>query len=84
MMDEQELEALATALEAHMHAHAIGHGKRRRHWPRRVALVCVALAGAGLINYIVEDVGLRSVAHSGEMILAALFEAIFTKAREFE
>jgi hypothetical protein len=84
MMDESEIEVLAELLEARMHGNVVGHGRRRKHWPRRVALVCVALAGAGLIQYIVEDVGLRTFAHTGEMVLAALFEAIFTKAREFE
>lgn len=85
MMDEAEIEALATILEARLHQHeAARHHSRRKHWPRRAMLVCVVVIAAGLIHYVVEDVGLRSAAQSGEMVLAALFEAVFTKAREFE
>jgi hypothetical protein len=84
MMDESEIEVLAELLEARMHGNAAAHHRRRKHWPRRVILVCVALAGAGLIQYIIEDVGLRNFAHSGEMVLAALFEAVFSKGREVD
>lgn len=85
MMEETEIEMLATVLEARLHQHETArHHSRRKHWPRRAALACVVVVAAGLIHYIIEDVGLRSAAQSGEMILAALFEAVFTKAREFE
>lgn len=86
MMEEQEIEALATILEARMQQHqsARAHAPPRKHWKRRCVLLGVVVIAAGFIHFIIEDVGLRSAAQSGEMVLAALFEAVFTKAREFE
>lgn len=84
MIDPQEVEAIIDIVEARIHEH--GEAKKpqqqRRHWPRRVVILAVVLGLGVLLHHFIESVGARSALQSAELALAALFDSIFSKARE--
>lgn len=80
-MTEEEVEAIAAAVRAGMHAEEVEE-KKRRHWPRRVVLCFVVFGAAAITHKLIEHHGLAHFMQSAELGFAALFDSIFTKVRE--
>lgn len=79
MIDPEEIEAIAQAVEGRLHHTNTG---KRRHWPRRALILVVVLLLGVAIQRGIDDHGLRNFSHSCELFLAALIEATFNRAKE--
>lgn len=82
MIDPNEVEAIVTVVEASLHEAEGKEKQLRRHWPRRVAILGGVLVIGVVLHHIIEDTGLRSFMQSSEMVMAAMLDAAFAKARE--
>lgn len=82
MIDPNEVEAIVTVVEARLHEAEGTEKKLRRHWPRRVAIIAGVLVLGAAIHHVIENTGLRSFMQSSEMVLAAMIDVAFSKARE--
>lgn len=82
MIDPNEVEAIVTVVEARLHEAEGSKQTQRRHWPRRVVIMGGVLVMGAAIHHVIENTGLRSFMQSSEMVLAAMLDAAFSKARE--
>lgn len=82
MIDPQEVEAIVAIVEAKMHEQEEAKRPPRRHWPRRVVLTGSVLVAAVVTHKLIEHEGAAHFLQSAELGLAALFDSIFSKARE--
>jgi hypothetical protein len=84
-MKQTDIDRIAAAVEKRIQTEAkpIPAAKpKRRHWPRRAVILVVTFGLGVLLHHFIEETGLRSALQSTELALAAVFDCIFTKARE--
>lgn len=82
MIDPNEVEAIASVIEARLHE---AEGKEKqicRHWPRRVGLSVAVMVLAIFTHWLIAREGAEHLLQSAELGLAAPFDSLFTKARE--
>lgn len=95
MLEAEEIEAIAQRLEERLAqreaavAATIASIERpvevrgkAKHWPRRVFLAVLVLAGGVVVHYLIEETGARSALQSAELGMGALIEVIFTRVKE--
>jgi formate/nitrite transporter FocA (FNT family) len=84
-LDNDDLERIATLIEARMHHEAPPISRRElflKHLPRRCLILGVVLGCGVVLHIIIEDTAARSFLQSAELALAAMFEAAFTRIKE--
>ena len=81
MIDPEEVEAIVAVVEARIHA-VEPPKMRRSHWPRRIVLTGAVMAAAIITHKIIEHEGAEHFLQSAELGLAALFDSLFSRARE--
>lgn len=84
-MKQSDIDRIAAAVEKRIQAEAKpvpATKQKRRHWPRRAVILVVTFGIGVLLHHVIEETGLRSLLQSTELALAAIFDCIFTKARE--
>jgi hypothetical protein len=79
MIDQEEIELIISTIEGHQERQV---QERKKHWPRRIGIICGVLVIGVVIQEVIDDYGLRSAAHSAELLVASLIEAAFNKGRE--
>lgn len=81
-MSEDDLQHVATILEARMHdAVQTRQQVKRSHWKRRTILVVVVLATGYATHYAIES-GFAAAAQSFELVLASLIDSIYARVKE--
>lgn len=84
-MKQTDIDRIAAAVEKRIQAEAKpvpATKPKRKHWPRRAVILAVTFGIGVLLHHLIEETGLRSLLQSTELALAAIFDSIFTKARE--
>lgn len=84
-MKQTDIDRIAAAVEKRIQAEAKpvpATKPKRKHWPRRAVILVVTFGIGVLLHHLIEETGLRSLLQSTELALAAIFDCIFTKARE--
>lgn len=82
MIDPNEVEAIVTVVEARLHEAEGKKKDERKHWPRRVILSVGVMVVAVITHWMIESEGYAHFMQSAELGLAALFDSLFSKARE--
>ena len=81
MIDPNEIEAIVAVVEARIHAEE-PKKLQKSHWPRRIVLTGVVMLAAIITHKLIEHEGLAHFAQSAELGLAAMFDSLFSRARE--
>lgn len=83
MLTDDEMQHIATILEARMHDDvAARKATRASHWKRRSAMVVVVLVMGYTTHKALEIPEISAAAQSFELILASMIDSIYSRVKE--